>query len=146
MSPPPEHNSSRALTLHSVVTGLSLKLSNMRADYYTAELNSPEFRIQRDIVSGYFFNDEKLTTFFDGLAMQEKPWAGEKKWHSLESALLISATCTILGQVTFDIVIRKLHGSMEEWEFRTKLQSELGQLPILATAAKIFFEADIHAS
>jgi hypothetical protein len=74
------------------------------------------------------------------LASHQAPWKGATSWATLEGEFEISATCAAGGAVTFKVTLRGLPGSDEEWRVSAGISSELGQLPLLAQAARDFFE------
>ncbi len=82
---------------------------------------------------------EWLTDFFEGLQQEEKPWDGIKDWESWEKDFKISATCTSLGQVYFDIQLSSNADEDEAWIVQLKIRHDFGALPKLAKAAKAIF-------
>ena len=72
------------------------------------------------------------------LASYEKPWLGAKSWESIEGEFKFSATCSKLGQVTFELELSH-YGCAEEWLLKIQINSELGQLPKSAKSARRFF-------
>ncbi|WP_152566439.1 DUF6228 family protein [Lysobacter antibioticus] len=80
-----------------------------------------------------------LTEFFSRLAIHERPWPGSERYVSLEGDFSLAAACSPLGRVTLTIVIHSPFGIPEEWQVRSDLVVELGQLPGIATAANRFF-------
>ncbi|WP_057970808.1 DUF6228 family protein [Lysobacter antibioticus] len=83
----------------------------------------------------------ELTQFFSRLAAHERPWSGSERYTSLEGDFSLAATCSSLGQVTLTIVIHGPFGASEEWQVRSQLGVELGQLRGIAAAANRFFRS-----
>jgi hypothetical protein len=77
-----------------------------------------------------------LMSFFIELGQLQSPWQGAKKWTSLEGDFCVSASCSSLGAVTFDIELCGLQGAPEEWRVKVGIESELGQLEQLARDAE----------
>ncbi|WP_430438497.1 DUF6228 family protein [Noviherbaspirillum suwonense] len=70
--------------------------------------------------------------FFVALREQQQPWQGIRTWVSLEGDLKLSATCSSLGGVVFQVELRGLQGAPEEWQVVAGIESELGQLDRIA--------------
>ncbi len=83
-----------------------------------------------------------LNTFFQELAGFKTAWQGVRTWESLERELTLSATCSALGHVTFEVILRHLTGSPEDWQVEFGLETELGQLEKIAKGAEIFFHQE----
>lgn len=83
----------------------------------------------------------ELIQFFSRLGAYMRPWSGSERYASIEGDFSLAAACSSLGQVTLTIVIHGAFGAPEEWEVRSGLELELGQLPGIAKAADRFFRA-----
>lgn len=123
------------LTIRSSNSNRSLCIEAVTDSYLTAVLESHvlsgsvEVWVETGDVAG-------LARFFGELGELEAPWSGTRSWASLESDLELSATCTSLGAVTFQIGMRGLPGSPEEWQLEAGLETEFGQLSRLAAEAE----------
>lgn len=69
-----------------------------------------------------------LQAFFVDLGKQGRPWSGKKEWQSLQGEFGLSATCTVLGNVVFNVELHGLQGATEEWAVTAGIDYELGQL------------------
>lgn len=69
------------------------------------------------------------------LSSYEKPWTDIKRWESIDGEFKISAACSRLGKVTFELELSH-YGFSEEWAVKTQLNSETGQLPRIAKSAQ----------
>ena len=68
----------------------------------------------------------------------KKDGEGQRRWETIEGEFKISAKCSRLGQVTFEIEFSQ-YSRAEEWVVKTQLNTELGQMPRLAKSAREFF-------
>ena len=69
-----------------------------------------------------------LQAFLADLGKQRRAWAGLREWQSLEGDFKLSASCTALGNVLFNVELRGLQGAPEEWAVNAGIEYELGQL------------------
>jgi hypothetical protein len=69
-----------------------------------------------------------LQAFLTDLGEQGRPWIGAREWQSIEGDFKLSATCTALGKVVFNVELRGLLGATEEWAVTAGIDYELGQL------------------
>jgi hypothetical protein len=74
-----------------------------------------------------------LIDFFTLLGNQQQPWSNQKHWSSLEGECTLSATCSSLGVVMFQVMLRGQSGSPEEWQVTAGITSAFGQLAQLAS-------------
>jgi hypothetical protein len=81
-----------------------------------------------------------LANFFVILGESGGPWKGAKTWSSLEGDFKLSATCSALGVVTFDVELCGLQGAPEEWRITAGLETEFGQLDGFAACARNLWE------
>lgn len=123
------------LTIRSSNSNRSLRIEAATDSYLTAVLES---HVLLGVVEVWAETGDvaSLAQFFGELGSLDAPWSGSRSWVSLESDLELSATCTSLGAVTFQIGMRGLPGSSEEWRLEAGLETEFGQLARLATEAE----------
>ena len=81
---------------------------------------------------------QKNSVLMEGLAFHEKGWSDRQQWETIKGEFKVSAKCSKLGQVTFEIEFSH-YGCAEEWLVKTQLNTELGQVPRLAKSARAFF-------
>jgi len=62
------------------------------------------------------------------LGKQGRPWNGVREWQSIEGDFKLSATCTALGNVAFNVELHGLQGATEEWAVTAGIDYELGEL------------------
>lgn len=123
-------------TIKSNDSDLRLTLTDVNGDYFTAKVISDRLSAQISVWAhsdSYGFAD-----LFDWLAIQDKPWDGEQSWQSLEGEFKVAATCSSLGVIMFKVYFERFGGD-EDWKIETEIRSEMGQMPELARAARIFF-------
>jgi len=117
-------------------TDLELILSDIKGDYFIARISSKHMKITREVWA--YADAYGFAELFEWLASQEKPWNEKQSWESLEGEFKFSAMCSSLGVITFEVEFNH-YGCAEEWQAKTQLSSEFGQLPALAKQAREFF-------
>lgn len=123
--------------IKSSTSDLALVLSDIKGDYFKASLQSSHLNAIREV---YAYTDAYgFADLIEFLASQKQPWKGEEGWESLEGEFKLTATCSVLGKVTFKIILSERTGGDEEWLVETGLAYELGQLEKLAKSARAFF-------
>ena len=124
-------------SIHSVDSDRELVFHSHTQEHFKVELRSEKLFASVDVWHSPETND--LNTFFQELAVFPNPWQGVKAWNSLEGEFSISATCAVLGQVTFTIKLCHLTRSSEDWQVEAELVTELGQIEKIAKGANVFF-------
>ncbi|MHA3025495.1 DUF6228 family protein [Chromohalobacter israelensis] len=109
--------------------------SGIRGDYFTIVLLGP-VSANRNVWA--YTDAHGLADLFEWMASKSKPWRGSEGWESIEGEFKFYASCSALGAVTFDIEINH-PGIAEAWRVTTKIKTDFGQLPSLATKARSFF-------
>jgi len=124
------------LQIKSATSDLELILSDINGDYFSAQIEASHINAKRKVwayTDAYGFAD-----LLENLSSLTSPWEGEEVWESLEGEFRFSASCSKLGQITFEVAL--LHqGCPEEWLLQTQIKYEFGQLPKLAKSARAFF-------
>ena len=92
-------------------------------------------------VYGYAPHTHNLAHWFSELGRQGEGWKDTKTWESLEGEFKLSASCSSLGQVHFELSLRMLPGANEEAFIQVGLESELGQIEGISNGAGKFFES-----
>ena len=124
-------------TIKSTATDKELRLSGPGEYEFTVELQGTEiYAIQRIYCP---LGSSEFTQFFARLASYERPWSATEHCASLEGDFSLSARCSAVGIVTFSISILRQFGGPEEWKLTCDLDTELGQLPRIASQARNFF-------
>jgi hypothetical protein len=123
--------------IRSCTSDRSLQVSEAGHESFTAELLGTGLSATLRVST--HTDAEGLSLFFGRLASQEQPWHGIESWESLEGEFRIMASCSSLGEVHFEVGLRFLQGAPEEWSLSAGLLTELGQLPIIARNAALFF-------
>ena len=122
--------------IKSYDSDLELILSDIKGDYFKARIVSNHINSVREV---YAYTDSYgFADMMESLASHEKGWQDERQWETIEGEFKVSAACSKLGKVTFEIELSH-YGCSEEWILKTQLNSELGQLPKLAKSARAFF-------
>jgi len=122
--------------IQSARTDMKMAFSSIEGDYFTVRLISDRVSATRK-VWGYT-DSYLLADLFEWLASQERPWADRQSWESLEGELKVSAACSSLGAVTFEVELSE-YGTAEEWHVSTQICAEFGQLPAYAKQVRKFF-------
>lgn len=115
---------------------LELILKDIKGDYFVAQIISGHLNVRREVWA--YTDAHGLADLFEWLASQNRPWSDKQFWESLEGEFRFSATCSSLGKITFEVEFNH-YSCAEEWLVKTKISSELGQLPALAKQAREFF-------
>ena len=90
-----------------------LRISYARDSYLLVELDG--FPVSASVEVWVETGDAaSLQAFLADLGKQERPWAGRREWQSIEDDFKLSATCTALGHVVFNVQMRGLQGAPEE--------------------------------
>lgn len=125
-----------SFSIKSNVSDLALEFSNVKGDDFTVKLVSSHISANREV---YAYTDSyTLADLLEWLARHEKPWLGEEHWESLEGEFKLYASCSSLGTVKFRVILNSYYGG-EDWNIETILLSEMGQLPVFARSARLFF-------
>ena len=122
--------------IKSTSSDLELLLTDIKGDYFVANITSNHLRVVREVWA--YTDAHGFADLFEWLAFQKKPWDKKQSWESLEGEFKFSAACNSLGKITFELELQN-QGCAEEWEIKTQITSEFGQLPILAKRARRFF-------
>jgi hypothetical protein len=119
------------INIHSCSSNRELKISCVRDSYLLVELAG--FPVSaRGEVWAETGDAAGLKAFLADLGKQERPWSDVRDWQSVEGDFKLSATCTALGKVVFDIELHGLQGGSEEWAVTAGIDYELGQLERLS--------------
>ena len=125
-----------SFTIKSNESDLTVNFSDRVGDSFLVQLSSSNLTVTRGV--SVYMDPSGIANFLEWISQQEKPWVEEVGWESLEGEFKIFAACSSLGAVTFRFMISNVYGG-EDWEVETLLQSDLGQIPEMARAAKVFF-------
>lgn len=115
------------INIRSCSSNRELRISRASDSYLLAELvGSPvsakvEVWVQTGDAAG-------LQAFLADLGKQGRPWGGARVWESIEGDFKLSATCTALGNVVFNVELHGLQGATEEWAVSAGIDYELGEL------------------
>jgi hypothetical protein len=122
--------------LHSASSDRELEFSSPGSDGFTVRLKGSGITAALNVST--YTDPLGLVNYFHLLSTHYRPWVGALDWQSFEGDMLISTSCTSLGEVLFQIQLLGLAGAPEEWKLNFGLTSELGQLTRLASQAKQF--------
>jgi hypothetical protein len=99
-----------------------------------------EVRSQRSVEYGGYIDCHLLVELLHQLARQERGWTFPAKWASVEGELVLQFRSDPLGHVFVLVEIRQNRGS-EDWRLKVEIETELGQLPRIASEATQFFQS-----
>jgi hypothetical protein len=125
--------------IRSVSTDKALRFFDPIDYSFRVELRGASIHALREVYCPV--GPTELIQFFSRLGAYMRPWSGSERYTSVEGDFSLAAACSSLGQVTLTIVIHGAFGAPEEWQVRSGLELELGQLPGIAAAADRFFRA-----
>lgn len=115
------------INIRSCTSNRALRISCESDSYLLAELTG--FPVSAKVEVWVETGDAAgLQAFFADLDKQGRPWSGAREWESIEGDFKLSATCTALGSVVFNVELHGLQGSPEEWAVTAGIEYELGQL------------------
>jgi hypothetical protein len=123
--------------ISSNVSARKLVFSQRRGDSFLVELLG--HGLNASLTVSAHTDAMGLLKWLERLAEYHAPWKGEDDWQTLEGEFRISAQCSVLGSVHFQVHLWGLPGAREEWRVSAGLESELGLLPDVAVAARQFF-------
>jgi len=126
-----------AFTIKSARSDAELAFVTFEGDYYTVELRGSEVSAVRRIWG--YTDCQILVDLLRHLAQQERGWKDPIEWGSIESDLMLRFRSDSHGHVFVDIEIRHCRGE-EDWLVKAIVQTELGQLPMIASKAAAFFQ------
>lgn len=125
-------------SIRSTISNRELIFSACKGDYFHVELKDIVLSASTEVWAAA--DNQGLNNFFQEIARSQSPWKGTRAWGSLEGEFEISATCTTLGHVIFLIKMAGQIGAAEEWKIQFGLETELGQLDLIARNASEFFK------
>ena len=130
---------SMMFTIKSSRSDTELAFIDFEGDYYNVELRGSEVSAFRH-VWGYT-DCELLVDLLRHLAKQERGWQEPAEWTSIESDLAMKFRSDSRGHVFVDVEMRRCRGE-EDWTVMAEIQTELGQMPKIASGAASFFQCD----
>ena len=120
------------ITIRSCTSNRELRIRHARDSYLLVELAG--FPVSASVEVWVETGDAAgLQAFLADLGKQERPWNGMREWQSIEDDFKLSATCTALGNVVFNVQMRGLQGAPEEWVVTAGIDYELGRLEHLSS-------------
>ncbi|WP_370663419.1 DUF6228 family protein [Massilia rhizosphaerae] len=115
------------INIRSCSSNRELRISCASGSYLLAELVG--FPVSAKVEVWVETGDAPgLQAFLADLGKQDGPWRGTREWQSIEGDFKLSATCTALGNVVFNVELHGLQGATEEWTVTAGIDCELGQL------------------
>lgn len=124
------------VSIHSNSSQRELIFKDHKGEYFSVELCGD---VSAKVNVWIYVDESLLVKYFEQLSKLEKPWVGNIEWCSIEGEFSLSASCSSLGNVLFEITMRGIHGAPEEWFVKAGLTSEFGQLPLFYKQIKEFF-------
>lgn len=122
------------INIRSCSSNRELRVSRASDSYLLAELAG--FPVSAKVEVWVETGDAAaLQAFLADLGKQGRPWSGTREWQSIEGDFRLSATCTALGNVVFNVELHGLQGAPEEWAVTAGIDYELGQLECLFQAS-----------
>jgi len=124
-------------SIDSSISNYSLRFSNPEPEYVTINFSGVVSASARVCT---YTDENGISNWLKKLASFSKPWESEIEWQSLENQFSISASCSSLGEVHLSFQLSDMHGHPEEWQVKSSIITDLGQLPNLAQQAERFFK------
>ncbi|MCW2241617.1 DUF6228 family protein [Azospirillum canadense] len=126
-------------SIRSSESGREISFSNWSGERFHVELKGDLVSASTEVWMYADADADGLSGFFEELGGCDKPWQGQRSWASIERDFCIAASCTSLGNVTFEVGLRGQQSAPEEWRVSVGLVVEFGQLAQIARRAKTFF-------
>jgi hypothetical protein len=127
----------KSFSIKSACSDREIRFLSIEGDYFEVELYSQSVAARRR-VWGYTDCD-LLVDLFCAMAQSVSGWSDALKWSSIEGELCFSCACDRLGHVFIDIELTDDANGGEFWCLKSRLQTELGQLPRIASDVRSFF-------
>ncbi|MGD9126346.1 MAG: DUF6228 family protein [Planctomycetia bacterium] len=118
-----------------------LVFTNHEDDYVTVNLHGSEMSATQRVWCYADWCYQNLVNFLSHLSKQHHGWDSTLTWSSIESDFVLGFRCDSCGHVFVEIEMEQRFGA-EEWQFKAEIQTELGQLPSIATNAARFFQCE----
>ncbi len=132
VAPPYSRIHAPMINIRSCTSNRGLRISYARDSYLLVELAG--FPVSASVEVWVETGDAaRLQAFLADLGKQERPWNGMREWQSIEDDFNLSATCTPLGHVVFNVQMHGLQGAPEEWAVTAGIDYELGRLASLSS-------------
>src|SRR5690242_6838025 len=106
---------------------LTLRLTEPTSETYVARLIASDMQANTQL---FHNGGDDLGDFLSGLARDWRGWQGERSWSSLEGTLVLCASISKAGAVTFDVQINERTFT---WEVRGRIYVENGRLDDIAS-------------
>ena len=104
--------------------------SDWSQDYLTVKLIGDDLSAHKQV---WFYRDfPVLIELLDTLAAYERNWDGRMEFCSIDGDFALAFRANRLGHVFVSITISK----QPEWSVDCTIQTELGQLPLIARSAR----------
>jgi hypothetical protein len=128
-----------SFSIKSARSDSELVFAGFDGDYFNVELRGTE--VSASLRVWGYTDCQLLVELLNHLARQLRGWTSAAEWRSIESDLAIEFRCDSLGHVLVGIELTHCRG-VEDWQVRTQIETELGQLPKLAADASAFFQCE----
>ncbi|WP_410254105.1 DUF6228 family protein [Paracoccus aminovorans] len=121
--------------MKSTTSGASLCFSERSAEYFNVTIETPNLTATKKVCIYDYASSNSFVDFFQRIALNTRPWAGEDVWETLEGEMRLRATCDALGHVRFEITLRDYS---LDWSLVCSMLFDFGMLPQHAADAGRF--------
>ena len=121
----------------SNVSARKIIFSERHGDSFLVELKG--HGLNASVMVSAYTDALGLLKWLERLSAYNAPWKSEEDWSAIEGEFRISARCSAIGNVVFQVHMWALPGAPEEWRMSAGIESDLGSMPRLAGAARQFF-------
>ena len=126
-----------SFSIKSVRSDAELIFQDYEGDHFNVYLKGTEVSA---VLRVWGYTDcQPLVDLLAHLATQQTDWSFPAEWASIESDLSLDFRCDPLGHVVVGVRMRRLRGA-EDWELEAEIETELGQLPRIASNTARFFQ------
>jgi uncharacterized protein DUF6228 len=124
-------------SIKSSCSDREFRFLSIEGEYFTVEFTSKAVAAKRRVWA--YTDGNLLVKMFESMASAINGWQGQVEWSSIEGERTLTCLCDKLGHVHVDVDLKDDANGGERWSVSSRIQSELGQLPRIASDARRFF-------
>ena len=129
-----------SFSIKSVRSDSELVFDDYDGDHFTVQLVGSELSASLR-VWGYT-DCQPLVEMLAYLASLRADWSSPAEWSSIESEFAMKIRCDSWGHVLVAVHMQRVRGGPEDWKLDAEIETELGQLPKIASNAAQFFNVN----
>ena len=130
-----------SFSIKSVRSDCELIFDDYDGDHFTVRLVGS--RLSAMLRVWGYTDCKPLVEMLSYLASLQSGWSIPAEWASIESDFALRLRCDSWGHVLVAVHLQRILGRSEDWELKAEIETELGQLPRIASNAARFFNVSI---